>query len=79
MKQSPYSTVDSNQIVTIVNNIVDKDQYQLRLELERRRHILKFDAKDHQLVDAFYQLKPRQTEVREYPFISSHRGFLQSI
>jgi hypothetical protein len=64
MKQSPYSTIDSNQIVTIVTNIVDKDQYQLRLELERRRHILKFDAKDHQLVEAFYQLKPRQTEVR---------------
>ncbi len=64
MQQSPYSIIDSNQIVTIVTNILDKDQYQLRLELERRRHILEFDAKDHQFVEAFYRLKPRQTEVR---------------
>jgi hypothetical protein len=49
------------------------------LELERRRHILKFDAKDHQLVEAFYHLKPRQTEVREYTLIISHRVLFQSI
>lgn len=71
MSQSPYSTIGSNQIVTIVTNIVDRDQYQLRIELERRKHILKFDAKDHQLVEEFYQLKPRQTEVREYTLNTS--------
>ena len=48
----------------IVNDLVDKVQYQLRLELERRKHMLKFDAKDHQLVETFYQLQPRKTEVR---------------
>ena len=50
--------------MTIANEIIDKDQYQLRVEFERRKHILTFDAKDHRLVETFYQLKPRQTEVR---------------
>jgi hypothetical protein len=63
LQQAP-STIDLNQLMIIANDIVDKDQYQLRVELERRKHILKFDAKDHHLVDTFYQLKPRQTEVR---------------
>jgi hypothetical protein len=36
------------------------------MELERRRSMLKFDAKDHQLVQTFYQLKPRQTEADEH-------------
>jgi hypothetical protein len=47
----------------ILNAFLDKDHYHLRIELERRRQILKFDAKDHQLIETFYQLKPRKTEV----------------
>ena len=51
----------------IFNSLMwNKDQYPLRMELERRRGMLKFDAKDHQLVHTFYNLKTRQTEVCEY-------------
>ena len=64
LQQVP-SMMDPNQLMMIAHDIVDKDQYQLHVEFERRKHILKFDAKDHQLVETFYQLKPRQTEVRE--------------
>ncbi len=48
----------------IANDFVDQDQYQLRVEFERRKHILQYDAKDHRLVETFYQLQPRQIEVR---------------
>ncbi|CAF1511861.1 unnamed protein product [Rotaria sordida] len=57
------STIDTNKLMTIATDLVNKDQYQLRVELERRKHMLKFDAKDHHLVETFYQLKPRQTEI----------------
>jgi hypothetical protein len=60
--QAP-STIDTIKLITIVTDLVNKDQYQLQMELERRKHILKYDATDHQLVETFYQLKPRQTEV----------------
>ncbi len=62
MKQMP-SSVDANKLIAIITDLVYKDQYELRMELERRRDMLKFDAKDHQLVYTFYNLKPRQTEV----------------
>jgi hypothetical protein len=62
MKQMP-SSVDAIKLVAIITDLVYKEQYELRIELERRRDMLKFDAKDHQLVHTFYNLKPRQTEV----------------
>jgi hypothetical protein len=64
LKRTSCSSIDTNRLIGILNDLVDKDQYQLRRELERRKHMLKFDAKDHQLVEAFYQRKPRKTEVR---------------
>ena len=60
------SFIDSNRLMTIITDLVYKDQYELRMEFERRRGILKFNAKDHQLVHTFYNLKPRQTEVCKY-------------
>jgi hypothetical protein len=62
MKHTP-TVPDANRIMTIVHDLIHNDQYQLRTELERRRHVLKFDATDHQLVQDFYRLNPRQTEV----------------
>jgi len=62
IKNTP-TVSDANRIMTIVHDLIHQDQYQLRTELERRRHVLKFDAIDHQLVQDFYRLKPRQTEV----------------
>jgi hypothetical protein len=64
VQQAP-STIDTNKLITIITDLVNKDQYQLRLKLERQKHMLKFDAKDHHFVEKFYQLKPRQTEVCE--------------
>ncbi|CAF4137034.1 unnamed protein product [Adineta steineri] len=62
-KQISLSTTDMNNLMTIINDFLYRDQYELRMELERRRAILKFDAKDHQLVHTFYNLKPKQTEI----------------
>jgi hypothetical protein len=63
LQQIP-SMMDPNQLMIIAHDFVDQDQYQLRVEFERRKHILQYDAKDHRLVETFYQLQPRQTEVR---------------
>jgi hypothetical protein len=66
MKQAPVALIDMTQIINSINNLIDKDQYQLRIELQRRRYMLRFDAKEHQLVHDFYQLKQRQTEVNKH-------------
>ncbi|CAF0947408.1 unnamed protein product [Rotaria sordida] len=50
-------------ITTMINNLIDKDQNQLRLELERRKTMLRLDAEEHRPVEKFYVLKPRQTKV----------------
>jgi hypothetical protein len=65
-KVSPTYNNDMNKITYVLNNLIYKDQYPLRIELERRRHMLQFDAKEHQLVNEFYQLKPRKSEVSKY-------------
>lgn len=57
------SSLDLKQLEHIINNFIHQDQYRLRIELERQRQMLKFNAQDHQLVDTFYPLNPRQTEV----------------
>ncbi|CAF3228197.1 unnamed protein product [Rotaria sp. Silwood2] len=68
LKQAP-SSVDLNKLIEIVIDLVCQDQYQLCIELQRRRGMLKFDAKDHQWVETFYQLKPRQTEIHSAKII----------
>nr|ACD54684.1 unknown [Adineta vaga] len=68
MKQIP-AFIDSNQLMTIIKNIVHQDQYELRMELQRRRSILKFHAKDHELVQNFYKLRPTQTEIHSAKLI----------
>ncbi|CAF4700177.1 unnamed protein product, partial [Rotaria sp. Silwood2] len=54
--------IDMTIITNMINNLIHKDQYQLRLELDRRKTMLRLDAEEHKLVDHFYNLKPRQTE-----------------
>jgi hypothetical protein len=64
VKNGPPQLPDAkSNILDIINNLIHKDQYQLRVELERRRIMLHFDAKEHQLVNDFYKSKPRQSEV----------------
>jgi hypothetical protein len=65
-KASPDYNNDMYKITYLINNLIYKDQYPLRIELERRRHMLQFDAKDHQLVNDLYHLKPRKSEVIKY-------------
>ena len=55
---------NSAMVINILTGLVDKNHYPLRVELERRREILRFDAKDHCCIQAFYDLQPSQTEVR---------------
>ncbi|CAF1071627.1 unnamed protein product [Rotaria sp. Silwood1] len=62
IKQTPV-IIDIQNITTMVNNLINKDQYELPLELERRKTMLRLDAEEHKLVEHFYQLKPRQTEI----------------
>jgi hypothetical protein len=47
-----------DKILDIIANLVYENQYQLRVELERRRGMLKYNAYDHRFVQAFYDLKP---------------------
>ncbi|CAF4477721.1 unnamed protein product, partial [Rotaria sp. Silwood2] len=62
MKQAP-THVDINQLTTIVTHFIHQDQYSLRIEMERRRQMLKWNAEDHRLIEIFYKLEPRQTEI----------------
>ncbi len=52
-QQSPVLT-DLDKIIGIITDLVLKNQYKLRIELERRRGMLKFEAREHQFVQAFY-------------------------
>ncbi|CAF4921507.1 unnamed protein product [Rotaria sp. Silwood1] len=48
----------------ILNSLLDKHQHELRSEFERRQKMLEIDAQDHQLVEQFYQIKLRKTEIQ---------------
>ncbi|CAF1369882.1 unnamed protein product [Rotaria sp. Silwood1] len=61
-KQIPHD-IDMTLVTNVINNLIHKDQHQLRLELDRRKTMPRLDAEEHKLVDQFYTLKPRQTEV----------------
>ncbi|CAF1516073.1 unnamed protein product [Adineta ricciae] len=52
-----------DQTMVIIRHLIYQDQSQLRMELEGSRTLLKSDAHDHQLFQAFYNLKPRKTEI----------------
>ncbi len=65
LKQAP-ALIDINKIITLINHLIHQDQSSLRLELERREDMLKFDAQEHQYVHVFYNLKPRPSEVGKH-------------
>ena len=67
-EESSNLPVVMDHVMAIVDDFIQKDQYQLRNELERRQHVLVYDARDHELVDSFYKLKPRHWEVRTESF-----------
>ncbi len=48
LKQVPLAIVDIYKIIEMITNVINQDQYQLRIELERRRKMLKLNAQDHQ-------------------------------
>jgi len=62
MKKAPL-IINMENMTHMINNLIKNDQYQLRLELERRKTMLLLDAEEHRLIENFYELKPRQTEV----------------
>ncbi|CAF2875245.1 unnamed protein product [Rotaria sp. Silwood2] len=53
----------------MISSLIHKDQYELRLELDRRKTMLRPDAEEHKLIDHFYKLKPRQTEMNSAKII----------
>ena len=63
LEQKVNINMEINQILPILDGFIEKDQCRLRIELERRRVLLKLDAQEHQLVQAFYHLNPRKSEV----------------
>ncbi|CAF2845112.1 unnamed protein product [Rotaria sp. Silwood2] len=57
-----YSQLQHEQWSYYYNLGMTEDQYQLRLELDKRKKMLRLDAEEHRLIENFYALKPRQTE-----------------
>ncbi|CAF2717496.1 unnamed protein product [Rotaria sp. Silwood2] len=62
MKQVP-SIINMEIINNIINDLVSEDQHQLHAELERRKIMLRLEAEEHRLIENFYGLKPKQTEI----------------
>jgi hypothetical protein len=62
--QTTIPVLDLTMTRHIVTDLVNANQSTLRVELERRRAMLDFDARDHQCIHSFYDLKPNQAEVR---------------
>lgn len=50
-------------MIKFIDDLVNRDQSELRIDLKRRQTLLKLDAQDHQLLQAFYLLKPKQVQV----------------
>ena len=67
MKQQPIPEWNTAMVINMIAGLVDKNHYPLRVELGRRREILRYDAQDHRCIQAFYDLGPSQTEVRVIP------------
>ena len=65
LKQTFILAINTNKLILAVNCLIERNQRRLRVEFERRRGMLKLDAQEHQYVQAFYHLKPRETEVCE--------------
>ena len=63
VKQISLQPNYTDNIINIIHHLIHNDQYQLRVELERRRTMLHFNPKEHQLVNDFYKSKPRKSEV----------------
>ncbi|CAF4024461.1 unnamed protein product [Rotaria sordida] len=68
MKQAPL-IIDMQTITTMINDLINKDQYELRLELERRKTMLRLDAEEHKIVEEFCKFKRRQTEINSAKII----------
>jgi hypothetical protein len=56
-------SIDTKVLECGIQQFIHREQYRLRLELERQRLMLRFNAQDHKLVKQFYEINPRQTEV----------------
>ena len=69
LKQAP-TLIEINKIIQLLNHLIHQDQTSFRLELERRKDMLRFNAKEHQYVHAFYNLKPRPAEVSTKTYYS---------
>ncbi|CAF1417625.1 unnamed protein product [Rotaria sp. Silwood1] len=82
MKQIPPN-IDMTIITNMINNLINNYQSQLRHELDRRKTMLRLDAEEHKLVDIFYNLKPRQTEIHsakiKWKAIHEQQGILHEI
>jgi hypothetical protein len=69
--QTTIPVLDLTMTKMIVTDLVNATQSTLRVELERRRAMLEFDARDHQCIHSFYDLKSSQAEVRKGLYIVS--------
>jgi hypothetical protein len=57
---------DLQAMSTVITAYVRKGQHKLRQQFEHRRRLLIFDATDHRLVQAFYDVMPSQEQVSFY-------------
>lgn len=50
-------------MIEIIDDLIEREQYELRVDIQRRQTLLKMDAKDRQLLQNFYGSKPKQLQV----------------
>ncbi|CAF2168445.1 unnamed protein product, partial [Rotaria magnacalcarata] len=69
-KQQPiHESIDINTLSTIMTAFVRQGQHKLCAEFERKKLILQFDAIDHRLIKAFYNLNPTDDQIRSAKII----------
>ena len=63
LEQWPSIVTDCDLMTSVIEDLINRDQQDLRLDIERRQTLFQLDAKDHQLLQAFYALKPKRAQV----------------
>ena len=64
------ATVDMHRLSMVIPAFVRRGQRKLVADFERRKLLLQLDANDYYLVQAFYDLKPTEEQVRIFLLIS---------
>lgn len=67
-QQQQELLLGNNSVILLA--FVRQHQYKLVKNFERKKALLQFDANDHQLIKAFYDMKPLETQVCIFFFLN---------